>query len=58
MLSHQNPFSDITGLGYTGEGSLATNITKEVKFVKAKEPMVATTKAEKVKPEKKRNVTE
>ena len=47
-----------TRLGYTGESSLAVNITKEVKFVKAKEPMVATTKAEKVKSKKKRNVTE
>ena len=45
-------------MGYTRESSLAVNITKEVKFVKDKEPMVATTKAEKVKPEKKRNVTD
>ena len=37
---------------------MAVNITKEVKFVKAKEPMVATTKAEKVKSKKKMNVTE
>ena len=29
-----------------------------MKFVKAKEPMVATTNAEKVKPEKKKNVTD
>ena len=45
-------------MGYTGESSSAVNISKEVKFVKAKEPMVATTKAEKVKLEKKRNVTD
>ena len=55
--SYKKPFSDRTKLGYTGESSSSVNSTKEVKFVKAKEPMVTTTKAEKVKPEKKRNVT-
>ena len=39
VLSHQKPFSDKTGLGYTGESSLAVNISKEVKFVKAEEPV-------------------
>ena len=58
VLSHQNPFSNRTGLRYTGESSLVVNISKEVKFVKAKELMVATTKAEKVKLEKKRNMTD
>ena len=58
VLSHQKPFSDKTGLGYTRESSSAINISKEVKFVKAKEPMVVTTKAEKVKPENKRNMTD
>ena len=58
VLSHQNPFSNWTGLRYTGESSLVVNISKEVKFVKAKELMVATTKAEKVKLEKKRNMTD
>ena len=38
--------------------SPAANISKEVKFVKAKELMVATIKAEKVKLEKKRNMTD
>ena len=52
FLSHQKPFSDKTGLGYTGESSSAINITKEVKFVKAKEPIVAATTPEKVKVEK------
>ena len=33
-------------------------MSKDMKFVKAKEPMVATTTAEKVKAEKKRNVTD
>ena len=46
-------------MGYTRESSSAANIFKEVKFVKAKEPIVATTNAEKVKPEKKKkNVTD
>ena len=58
VLSHQKPFFDKTGLGHTGKSSSAVSISKEVKFVKAKEPMVATTKAEKVKPKKKRNVTD
>ena len=44
-------------MGYIGESSSAANISKEVKFVKAKEPMVATKNAEKVKPEKEKNVT-
>ena len=42
VLTHQKPFSDISGLGYTGESSSAVNISKEMKFVKAKEPMIET----------------
>ena len=52
VLSHKKPFSDRTRLGYTGESSSTVNITKEVKFVKAKEPVVAATTPEKVKVEK------
>ena len=37
VLSHQKSFFDRTGLGYTGKSNSATNISKEVKFVKAKE---------------------
>ena len=58
VLSHQKPFSDRTGLGYTGESSSAVNISKEVKFVKAKEPIVVATTAKKVKVEKNRNVAD
>ena len=58
VLSRKKSFSDRTGLGYTGESSSTANISKEVKFVKAKEPMVATTNAEKVKLDKKKNVTD
>ena len=58
ILVHQKPFSDKSGLGYTGESSSNFKVTKDMKFVKAKEPMIATTNAEKVKPEKKKNVTD
>ena len=57
VLAHQKPFSNKSVLGYIGEGSLVANISKEVKFMKAKEPMVATKNAKKVKLEKKKNVT-
>ena len=57
VLSHKKSFSNRTELGYIRENSSATNISKEVKFVKAKELIVATTNAEKVKPKKKKNVT-
>ena len=58
VLSHQKPFFDRTRLGYTGESSSAVNISKEVKFVKAKELIVVATTAEKVKVEKNRNVVD
>ena len=58
VLSHQKSFFDKSGLGYTEESNSAANTSKEMKFVKAKELMVITTKAEKVKPKKKKkNVT-
>ena len=56
VLSHKKSFSDKTGLGYTRESSLAMNIFKKVKFVKAKEPIVVTPNVEKPKVEKKKNV--
>ena len=58
VLSHQKPFSDRTGLGYTGDSSSAVNISKEVKFVKAKEPVVVAPTAEKVNVDKKKNVAD
>ena len=58
VLSHQKPFSDKTGLGYTGESSLAVNISKEVKFVKAKELVVVAPTVGKAKVEKKKNVVD
>ena len=56
VLTHQKPFADKSELGYTKESSSSVKVSKDMKFVKAKEPMVATTNAEKVKTEKKRNV--
>ena len=58
VLFYQKPFSDKTWLGYTGESSLAVNISKEVKFVKAKEPIVVSPTVEKEKVEKKKNVAD
>ena len=45
-------------MGYTGESSSAVNVSKDVKFVKAKESTVAATIAEKVKEEKNENVAD
>ena len=56
VLARQKPFSDKNGLGYTGESSLSASVSKEMKFVITKEPVVATPTAEKVKFEKKPKV--
>ena len=45
-------------MGYTGGSSSVVNISKEVKFVKAKELIVVATTIEKVKVEKNRNVVD
>ena len=58
VLSQQKSFSDKSSLRYTGESNSTANISKEVKFVKAKESMVAAKNAEKVKTEKKNDVTD
>uniref|UniRef100_A0A7N2KVE3 Uncharacterized protein n=1 Tax=Quercus lobata TaxID=97700 RepID=A0A7N2KVE3_QUELO len=57
VLAHQKPFSDKSELGYSGESSSSANVSKEMKFVKAKEPMVATPNVENGKVEKKPNGT-
>ena len=49
VLAHQKPFSGKSGLGYTGESSLSVKVSKDMKFVKAKEPMVEITTVEKVR---------
>ena len=56
VLAHQKSFSNKSSLGYTRGSSLSVNVPKEMKFVKAKEPVVATPTVEKVKFEKKPNV--
>ena len=56
VISSQKHFSDKSGLVYTGGNSSSGNITKEVKFIKAKEPVEVGPIAEKPKMEEKRNV--
>ena len=56
VLAHQKPFSDKSGLGYIGESSSSANVSKEMKFIKAKEPVVATPIVEKGKFENKPKV--
>ena len=58
VLAHQKPFFNKSRLGYTRESSSSVKVSKDMKFVKAKEPMVAITIGEKVKVEKKWNVTD
>ena len=58
VLSRQQPFFDKIGLGYIGESSLAMNISKEVKFVKANEPVIVAPTVENAKVEKKKNVVD
>ena len=56
VLAHQKSFSNKSSLGYSGESSSSASVSKEMKFVKTKEPMIATSIVEKVKVEKKPNV--
>ena len=58
VLSSQKTFSDKTELRYTGESSSTVNISKEVKFVKVKDPIVVAFTVEKANVEKKKNVTD
>ena len=58
VISPQKTFSDKIRLGYTRESSSAVNIPKEVKFVKAKELMVAASTIENENVEKKMNVAD
>ena len=55
VISSQKHFSDKSGLGYTGGSNSSANVTKEMNFVKAKEPVVVTPTPEKIKNEKKKN---
>ena len=58
VISSQKHFSDKSGLGYTGGSSSSGNVTKEVKFIKAKEKIEVCPTAEKPKMEEKRNMDE
>ena len=51
-------FSDKIELGYNEESRSVVNISKEVKFVKAKEPIIVASTVEKAKVEKKKNVAD
>ena len=55
-ISSQKQLSDKSGLGYTGGSSSSGSVTKEVKFIKAKEQIEVSPTAEKPKMEEKRNV--
>ena len=58
VISSQKHFSEKSGLGYTGGSSSSGNVTKEVKFIKAKEQIEVGPTAEKPKMEGKRNMDE
>ena len=58
VLSSQKTFFDKTRLGYTGGSSSAMNISKEVKFMKAKKPIVVVPTIAKANVEKKKNMAE
>ena len=56
VISSQKQFSNKSGLGYTRGSSSSDSVTKEVKFIKAKEQIEDSPTAEKPKMEEKRNV--
>ena len=58
VISSQKQFSDKFGLGYTRESNSSVNVTKEVKFVKAKEPIEVALTVEKPMIERKKNVVD
>ena len=58
VISSQKHFSDKSRLGYTGGSCSSANVTKEVKFVKAKETVVEEPVLEKVKAEQKKKVAD
>ena len=56
VISSQKQFSNKSGLGYTGWSSSSGSVTKEVKFIKAKEQIEVSPTAKKPKMEEKRSV--
>ena len=58
VISSKKYFSDKTELGYTGESSTGGKVTKDVKFVKAKDPKGFVPIVEKANVEKKKNMAD
>ena len=58
VISSQKKFSDKSGLGYTRESCSSGNVTKEVKFVKAKKSIKVAPTVEKPMIERKKNVAD
>ena len=56
VISSQKQFSNKSDLGYTGGSSSSGSVTKEVKFIKAKEQIKVSHITEKPNMEEKRNV--
>ena len=56
IISSQKQFSDKSRLGYTEGSSSSGSVTKELKFIKAKEQIEVSPTAKKPKMEEKRNV--
>ena len=56
IISSQKQFSDKSGLGHTRGSSSSGSVTKEVKFIKAKEQIEVSPIVEKPKMEEKRNL--
>ena len=58
VISSKKTFFDKTGLGYAGESSSNVKVTKEVKFVKAKDPKGVVPTVEKANVEEKKNMAD
>ena len=58
VISSKKTFSDKTGLGYAGESSSDVKVTKEVKFMKAKNPKGVAPTIEKANVEEKKNMAD
>ena len=58
VISSKKTFSDKTRLGYAGESSSDVKVTKEVKFMKAKDPKGVVPTIEKANVEEKKNMAD
>ena len=56
VISSQKHFSDKSEFEYTEGSSSSANVNKEMKFVKARKPVVVVSTLEKVKDEKRRRM--